>query len=380
MMNQTLTCLVTLHGIGFQHPPQGQTPGYADRLHANLSKYLDATQLSTDPLQRPDTPPSSHGPIYVQSCWPAGSHCREAGLARLGVWVRDSPERINSSQAPLSNGKGSIVHIALVYSDIEENRGHLVPTLNASMMLLSSLFNYISPLGIAHFLKKVVPPLFSTPKAPPHASLLGTYPSLRTNKEQTGRFAILQQLQTDVAAYVSTNEQRERIRSFILDALLRLASRDDVGRIILNTHSNGTVIAFDVLRLLPQYARERIAGLITAGSPLRKYVTFFRWGRDIECDFPIKHWLNFWDDHDPVADPLAPPLSWRRETPVLTHGDHLFVHIDPYTGDDLTMDICDIQVDNLRFSSPGGLQAHNYWDNERQFILPLTKLLLTPLT
>ncbi|WP_220194981.1 hypothetical protein [Ktedonospora formicarum] len=178
---------------------------------------------------------------------------------------------------------------------------------------------------------------------------------------------------------MSHNEQRERIRSFVLDALLRLASRTDVGRIIINAHSNGTVIAYDVLRQLPLYARQKVAAFVTAGSPLRKYVTLFRWGRDIESDFALTTWLNFWDEHDPIADPLEPPLSWRRETTIPPKGPQLFQRVDPYTGEQFDVEVEDIQVDNLRYSQRGGLQAHNYWDNERQFVLPLVKLLLPPI-
>ena len=34
-----------------------------------------------------------------------------------------------------------------------------------------------------------------------------------------------------------------------------------------------------------------------------------------------------------------------------------------------------IEVNNLENSSGGGLQAHNYWDNKKQFITQLAELL-----
>src|SRR5690348_9959801 len=86
-----VVCLVTIHGIGFQQPPlvgmpgYPDTPGYADDLHANLSKYLDETMLGDDPQRQRDQH-GQKGPIYVQSVWPPDSHCREAGLRRLGTW------------------------------------------------------------------------------------------------------------------------------------------------------------------------------------------------------------------------------------------------------------------------------------------------------
>lgn len=378
MVHQSLTCLVTIHGIGFQQPPIGRIPGYADGLHANLSKHLDDSQLSTDPLRDYSTRPGGDGPIYVQSCWPTGSRQREAGLARLGVWAKENQGQVDTTNAPLTNGKGHISHVALVYSDIEENTGTLLPTLNAGMMSLFSLSHYITPLGLIRWLAKTVPPLFSfshreSPQVNP------PFLPRRALSHHDNPFFILQQLQADVAGYVSKNEQRERIRSFVLDALLRLASRTDVERIIINAHSNGTVIAYDVLRQLPLYARQKIVAFVTAGSPLRKYVTLFRWGRDIESDFALSDWLNFWDEHDPVADPLEPPLTWHRESPIPQSTPQLFQRVDPYTGEQFDAGTRDIKVDNLRYSQPGGLQTHNYWDNERQFILPLVKLLLPPL-
>jgi hypothetical protein len=35
-----------------------------------------------------------------------------------------------------------------------------------------------------------------------------------------------------------------------------------------------------------------------------------------------------------------------------------------------------VEVNNLENSSGGGLQAHNYWDNKKQFITQLAELLL----
>ncbi|WP_220194982.1 hypothetical protein [Ktedonospora formicarum] len=158
MEHQELTCLVTIHGIGFQQPPIGRISGYADRLHAHLNKHLNDSQLSSDPLRDYCTRAGGDGPIYVQSCWPSGTRHREAGLARLGVWSQGSHSQIDTTNAPLTNGKGCVSHVALVYSDIEENVGRVLPTLNASLMTLCSFPSYISPLRLGLFFKKTVPP------------------------------------------------------------------------------------------------------------------------------------------------------------------------------------------------------------------------------
>ncbi len=44
-------------------------------------------------------------------------------------------------------------------------------------------------------------------------------------------------------------------------------------------------------------------------------------------------------------------------------------------GKQVPVTVTDIEVNNLKNSSGGGLQAHNYWDNKEQFITKLAELL-----
>ena len=37
--------------------------------------------------------------------------------------------------------------------------------------------------------------------------------------------------------------------------------------------------------------------------------------------------------------------------------------------------ISDVKVDNLVHSEPGSLRAHDYWDNDQEFVAPLAQLL-----
>ncbi len=157
---------------------------------------------------------------------------------------------------------------------------------------------------------------------------------------------------------------------------MRLAYREDVAGIVINSHSNGTVVALDVLRSLPPPAARKVRAFITAGSPLRKYATLFTWGQHMATVPVIKTWKNYWDDRDPVADPLEPSIDWlrgkRARTKQLTG---LFQALDPETGEVMNMPIEDIEVDNLKNSKGGGLQAHNYWDNRQEFVEPVATLL-----
>src|SRR5713226_1584618 len=67
----------------------------------------------------------------------------------------------------------------------------------------------------------------------------------------SGLLTLLHTIEDDVACYVCHNEERERVRSFVSEAILRLATRDDVDAIIFNTHSNGTVIGHETPYPLP---------------------------------------------------------------------------------------------------------------------------------
>src|SRR5262249_36510927 len=145
--------------------------------------------------------------------------------------------------------------------------------------------------------------------------------------DPTGLRATIVQLENDVAAYVTRDALRQRVRSFVTETLMRLAYRPDVDGIVVNSHSQGTTVAFDVVRDFPVVAKDKIKAFVTSGSPLRKYVDLFAWGREVGCLYGINHeqgrWTNFWDPIDPVADPLAARLQWHPGDP-----------IDPQPGDE----------------------------------------------
>ncbi len=140
---------------------------------------------------------------------------------------------------------------------------------------------------------------------------------------------------------------RQRLLSGAVETLKTLLERDDYGQIIVVGHSLGTVIAYDALNRIivdmnapggirPEQA-QKIAGLVTFGSPLDKVALFFREhtgdeeyvrpqilahlhglkGRpfpgdqgDINISNPIQRrldrlqWLNFFHVKDPVSGHL----------------------------------------------------------------------------
>lgn len=385
-----LTCLVTIHGIGFQQRPIDGTPGYADGLHEHLRRGLG--DLLNDDSKRNRTQPGEAGPIYVCSSWPPGSDLEEAGLVRLGSW-KPGISGIDATGAPLGGDTG-ISHIALVYSQLEDKRPLPGSALDAAARTALSLHQYASVRTALHMcitdvLAMVKPPEHdqATPSLQPRtdfpleqrhmlaAAYAATAPPVPP--AQASLINTIRHLEDDVAAYVARNDLRERVRGFVREALLRLVHRNDVDQVVVNAHSQGTVLAYDVLREMSVYSIPKVKWFITAGSPLRKYSDFFCWGTEAGTLKQVLGWTNFWDERDPVADPLVPPQPWRPGTdPKLgPDGTGMYQALDPNHGQLLNLAIEDQKVDNLTHSQGGGLQAHNYWDNEVEVVPAMVDIL-----
>jgi len=390
-----LTCLLTIHGIGFQQPPKGGIPGYADGLHERLRVRL-GDALGDDPNRE-------RGPVYVQSTWPADSRAVEPGLQRLGTLITAGGRwrtEVTADSQRLSRNDRGIAHVALVYSHLEEAGPDPAAVVDVAALGLSSITHYATIGGIVRTAVRDIgalighrggagAPASATPSLQVRTDvhpvqhhlvpgILRRTPPPDAPPRPTGLLGVLRTVEDDVAGYVARNELRERVRAFVRDALTRLLLRDDVAHVVVNGHSNGTVVAFDVLAQLPPPLYERVAALVTAGSPLRKYVDLLGWGTDaanLRC-LSGRPWLNFHDERDPVADPLAPPVTWRVGQPVPADATGLFVSHDPATGSLLPVPVRDVTVDNVdRVRDGGGLPAHDYWDNDEQFCRPLADLL-----
>jgi hypothetical protein len=53
----------------------------------------------------------------------------------------------------------------------------------------------------------------------------------------------------------------------------------------------------------------------------------------------------------------------------------LLIATNPSDGTEHHVDIHDASVDNVKNSSGGGLQAHDYWNNSTEFVRPLAAIL-----
>jgi endonuclease G, mitochondrial len=132
----------------------------------------------------------------------------------------------------------------------------------------------------------------------------------------------------DVAAYLD----RDDIRRLVLDTVLQ--SVPTSGRVVLVSHSLGTVVAIDLLTRLP--AQVEMVQLVTAGSPLGMDTVSKRLltGGPQRPD-RVRDWLNAWCPADAVA--IGCPLrdDWGdRLSEVITNNPKDRAHsIEEYLAD-----------------------------------------------
>jgi len=376
-----VTCLVTIHGIGFQQLPEPEKniTGYADALHQHLLEYLgENLGGDTDPQ---GGRMSDAGPIYVSSHWPPDAQSSEPGVARLGKWKLNEKKHreINIEGASIIDRGRPISHIALVYSRLQDQGPHFGASVETIAKALFSSGSYLTFGGATHAIfQSGIDAVGGWLKPAPQNDNLTEEPSLKVRdnpgkikpQDRDNFLTVIRQLEQDVATYICRNDLRERVRSFVYEALVRLCYRPDVDKVIINAHSQGTVLAFDILRQLPPMAMDKVAVFVTAGSPLRKYADLFYWGENASC-ISSTQWINFWDQKDPVADPLVPDKSWRYGDPVpepTSEYSDLFQAFDPENSSPIKVPLRDIAVDNANHGAGGGLAAHNYWDNKPEFI------------
>jgi hypothetical protein len=380
---QHLTCLVTIHGMGFQTPPSAGQPGYADRLEEELQALLP--ELGGDPVSEFGRTAGT-GAVYVHSEFPVNSGKIEEGLKRLGTWGKDGPNggKIDTRDVPLVDADRGIAHVALVYAGLEEDAPHPGASIEALAKAIIGLHNYTSiPSLVGMGLTDVATALLHrrhhdaplTPSLQPRVVRDVQGEKRVVASGNGGPWDVIRELEGDIVTYICRNDLRERVRDFVREALLRLCSREDVDRVVVNSHSLGTVVAFDALRVLPAPSAAAVKRLVTAGSPLRKFADIFYWGTDAGCIYQFP-WTNFWDGEDPVADPLAPDQKWRRgnEVPPTDGLSHLYTATDANSGANLNIRMDDVKVTNEAHGAGGGLPSHNYWDSS-EFVQKLADLL-----
>lgn len=117
----------------------------------------------------------------------------------------------------------------------------------------------------------------------------------------------------DITVYATDPAQAPRIRAAAIDAIHTLARRDDVDRIHVVAHSQGTPIAYETLyHHLPDADRAKVWSFVTIGSVLNYYHQIHTvLDRFSEHRFPVRadpgfppqyRWVNLWNSGDPIPE------------------------------------------------------------------------------
>lgn len=112
---------------------------------------------------------------------------------------------------------------------------------------------------------------------------------------------ILEEKLIDLSRYYKEPKKRKELRDILKDEILKHKEK----RVMILSHSMGTIIAYDVLRDIgKQFPRLIIDHFVTLGSPLGMPHVKYK----IACENPlvrtpsvVKQWSNFADKKDPVA-------------------------------------------------------------------------------
>ncbi|CAN5417358.1 hypothetical protein BH10ACT9_BH10ACT9_17730 [soil metagenome] len=122
---------------------------------------------------------------------------------------------------------------------------------------------------------------------------------------------LIAQIFKDVASYLDNEQTRGRVLDTVLESV------PASGRLVMVTHSLGTVVAMDLLSRLP--AALDVELLVTAGSPLGLDAVYNRLVvKGPHRPARIKHWLNTWYAGDPVAIGCPLSRSWTGQLEELT--------------------------------------------------------------
>jgi hypothetical protein len=137
-----------------------------------------------------------------------------------------------------------------------------------------------------------------------------------------GRLPGGSELLIDVGNYVGRNGVRTAVQH-VLHERLAVAQREAPGApLVLVAHSQGTIIAYDVLRQAGA-SYPQLRTWITMGSPLGKYQTLFQWGAERLGVPPTLRWVNLFDPRDLVGKALSPLVPWDAPRPVDTPVDNV---------------------------------------------------------
>jgi hypothetical protein len=138
----------------------------------------------------------------------------------------------------------------------------------------------------------------------------------------------------DVANYIGNNQIRLAIQETLSSVLLAMQADHPKATLILGSHSQGTIISYDMVRLLAgQLSSMKV--WVSMGCPLGWYLDGASWGpNEMEMSAGLR-WVNLYDPQDVVGQDLDRLASWSPVVPE------------------------DIDVNNVG----QGLHPHDHWHN-----------------
>jgi len=253
------------------------------------------------------------------------------GQQREPDWHAEFDQQLDAALSGLTNAqRGRFVNESVYWADLSTLLPSLVgatPDLGQPNAAVDAEYA-LARQSFANYLAAQGDPALATP------ALLGLPdPSTIITRLKDVTFSAADQAH-DVAGYVSNNGLRTQILNRLATKLYELHDRYSQATLILGSHSQGTMVSYDVLRMVGSRL-PRLGTWITMGCPLAWYANAAKWGRDILDVSPSVTWINYFDDQDPVGKALLPLVPWPAPSPQ------------------------DIDVDNTGH----GLNPHDHWHN-----------------
>ena len=202
-----ITCLLTIHGIGFQQFPDDDAgvAGYADELHralrdqASPAPPCSATTPSAPGVGRP---PVTRAPSMCRAAGLPNRCEQEKGLERLGRLLDREARTLQSPLPDLVEPGKTIAHVALVYTPLEETGPDPIATLELTVRGLFSAAHYATLTGGLTMLGRDVKAILHPPAGPPVLP-----PRAQTSRAPTCRTA---RASSDASSTTSTAARRRR--------------------------------------------------------------------------------------------------------------------------------------------------------------------------
>jgi len=112
---------------------------------------------------------------------------------------------------------------------------------------------------------------------------------------------VLEKKLEDLSRYYEDSDKRNTLRGLLREEILKHSDK----RIMVLSHSMGTIIAYDVLRAIGKdFPRLIVDNFVTLGSPLGLPHVKYKIAQEnplVRTPSIVKKWLNFADKRDPVA-------------------------------------------------------------------------------